>query len=189
MNSIISPRPEVLTPAPDRAIHVIQGESAVSDEPNVYFSTVLGSCIAACLYDPAAKVGGMNHFLLAESVDSLDGDLKYGVHAMECLINSLLRSGARRSSLVAKVFGGARLISGVSDIGRKNVIFIKTFLENENIPCLSHSVGGERARRVKFWPTTGSAKQLLLEVSESVSVERRPKRAAPKPAGGDLELF
>lgn len=171
----------------ERVIHVIQGDMAISADPNTVLSTVLGSCVAVCMRDPIAAIGGMNHFLLPSGPDGRSDDQKYGVHAMECLINSLLRQGARRGALEAKVFGGARVVDVGLNIGEKNVTFIEKFLSAERIPCVSSSVGGDRGRRVRFWPVTGAAKQMLLEPTAKLPDER-PAPTAPAD-GGDLELF
>jgi chemotaxis protein CheD len=92
---------------------VIQGEFKVSDDPNVVLSTILGSCVAACMRDPVAGVGGMNHFLLPGQANGTGGEAtRYGVHLMELLINGLLKKGARRERIEAKIIGGAKTISG-----------------------------------------------------------------------------
>jgi chemotaxis receptor (MCP) glutamine deamidase CheD len=96
-----------------RRIHIVQGEQAVSEDPDVVITTLLGSCVSACMRDPAAGVGGLNHFLLPGDASGSDGDaLRQVVHAMELLVNALLRQGARRDRLEAKLFGGANLMSG-----------------------------------------------------------------------------
>lgn len=114
-----------------RTEHVVQGEFSVSDDENVMLTTVLGSCIATCMYDPFARVGGMNHFLLPGDQSASSNGVVYGVHAMELLINALLRNGARKDRLKAKVFGGARMISNLSDVGRMNTVFARDFLAKE----------------------------------------------------------
>src|SRR5262249_19029290 len=113
-------------------VHVVQGEFKVSTSPDVMLTTVLGSCVAACMRDPAAGVGGMNHFLLPGVLAGEGADLERGVHAMELLINALLQAGARRDRLEAKLFGGARMMKNLSDIGAKNSVFASEFLRQEN---------------------------------------------------------
>jgi chemotaxis protein CheD len=173
----------------ERMLHVIQGEYASSAEAEVVLTTILGSCVAACFYDAEAGVGGMNHFLLPEG----DGDrenVRYGVNAMELLINDLLHRGARRNRLEAKIFGGARLLNGVTDIGARNVAFAQDFLSAEGIAHRGGSLGGDQARRIRFWPATGAAKQLLLARKEDVfATESRAVRHAPAEDGGAVELF
>jgi chemotaxis protein CheD len=100
-----------------KRVHIIQGEYKVVTDPDVFLSTILGSCVAACLRDPVAGVGGMNHFLLPGSAAAMTsgGDAtRYGVHLMELLINGLLKKGARRDRLEAKIFGGAKTIASFS---------------------------------------------------------------------------
>ncbi len=163
----------------DQTIYVAQGEFQTSHLPNIVFSTVLGSCVSACIWDPDIGVGGMNHFLLAKSSDADEArSLRYGVHAMEMLINDLLKKGARRKGLRAKLFGGANMASNLGDIGQSNARFAKSFLETEDIPCLAESLGGTSARRVLFRPTVGQARQLIVESGDFV------ERPAPAPTLG-----
>ncbi len=180
---------------PDRSIkvHVTQGESHVTTDPQVVMTTVLGSCIAACIRDPQAGVGGMNHFLLPDSGDGrgTGGDaVRYGAYAMELLINELLKKGARRERLEAKIFGGAKLFDGLSDVGASNSAFAERFLRDEGIPIVSSSTGGVSARRVEFWPASGRVRQRLVAVDNAPSDVRRPA-PAPMPAAssGDVDLF
>ena len=156
----------------DRTTYVVQGEYRVSGNPEEVFSTLLGSCVAVCLWDPAAKVGGMNHFLLPIGPEGgKDCQMRYGVHAIEVLINALLRNGAHREGLRAKLFGGARISSRLRDVGAANASFAREYLSTEDIPCVAESLGGNTARRVVFRPSTGHARQLLVPdpVQEEVS--------------------
>lgn len=177
-----------------RRMHVIQGEWKVSNDPTVVLSTVLGSCVAACLRDPVAGVGGMNHFLLPGSVDALaqGGDVsRYGVHLMELLINGLLKQGARRDRLEAKIFGGAKTIASFSNVGQQNADFAKGFLADEGIQIVSSSTGGDAGRKLEFWPVSGRARQYALtgaETQRTVQQEIRPV-AAPKPVESSIEFF
>ena len=133
-------------------VNIVQGEYFVTDDPNVVVTTLLGSCVAACIRDPIARVGGMNHFLLpAPEVRVRDNDAeRYGVHLMELLVNGLLQRGARRDRLEAKLFGGARTVEGLSDIGARNAAFAERFLRNEDIVIVGGSLGGESGRRVQY---------------------------------------
>ncbi len=160
-----------------RTISIVQGDFAVSADPLAVMSTVLGSCVAVCLFDESAKIGGMNHFLLAGDDDTASTDLKYGVNAMELLINKLLRGGADRHRLRAKLFGGARMTRHARDIGASNAAFAQSFLDGEGLPCLSQSLGGTQARRVVFTPTTGAAR--MLQIS-GPAPEAKPPPAQPK---------
>lgn len=104
----------------------------------------------------------MNHFLLPDGPVGGAAPLRYGLHAMELLINALLRKGADRGALQAKLFGGAHLQPHLPDIGSRNIAFTQDFLRREGIPCIGGSVGGNRARRLRFWPADGRAQQFLL---------------------------
>ncbi len=182
---------EAATQTDWRTVNVILGEFKVCDDPVKVMTTVLGSCVATCLYDPVASIGGMNHFLLPAGHSSQSKEQIYGLHSMELLINGLLKKGCLKSRMQAKVFGGAQLTSGLTDAGEKNAEFIREFLKNEGIPCVAESLGGDRARRLKFWPTTGKVRQMLLSKPESIPVMAEP--VAPvveaEPEGDGLELF
>ena len=144
-----------------RRIVIDPGEYYVSREPEV-ISTLLGSCVAACLYDPVNRVFGMNHFLLAyrhhaDNVPLIQSDEgRYGVYAMELLINEMMKQGANRLNLKAKCFGGGNVLNLREDrenkktVGDINVAFIKEFLRTENIPLVGASLGGEIGRTVHF---------------------------------------
>jgi chemotaxis protein CheD len=166
--------------------HVIQGEQAVSDHPDATLQTVLGSCVSACLYDPERRIGGMNHFLLPD--DGSRTDMRYASASMERLVNELLKRGALRDRLQAKLFGGARIMPSLPDIGRRNADAALAFLRNEGIACLSQSLGGSQARRVRFWPATGRAQQLLIDRSAALQ-EPALTRESPRIQSGSVELF
>lgn len=175
----------------DRKIHIIQGEFYVTTDPSVMVTTVLGSCVAACLRDPLAGIGGMNHFLLPGDLDrsSATEAERYGVHLMELLVNGLLQQGARRERLEAKLFGGARTMRGLSDIGKLNASFADRFLRNEGIKRVGGSLGGEQGRRIQYWPVSGRARQSLMAGHEAFAAP--PKAVAPVASSnaGELELF
>ena len=176
----------------ERRIHVGQGEHLVTSDPDVVLSTVLGSCVAMCLRDPVAGVGGMNHFLLPEGAGAgTDAGRRYGAYAMELLINELLRSGARRDRLEAKLFGGARMFGGLSDVGASNAAFAEKFLRDEAIPVVGSSLGGLSARRVQYWPTSGRAQQRVVTDNAELTRLREPVVRTPAPVEdeGSVELF
>lgn len=177
------------TSPPERRLHVIQGSHQVDADPDVMMTTVLGSCVSVCLHDPATGVGGMNHFLLPEAPDGRAGDRRYGVHAMELLINGLLALGARRERLEAKAFGGARMASGMADIGGRNAAFVRRFLADENISLAGESLGGTAARRIQFWPSTGRVRQYLVKAQGPALDEREWVKPEPAREHGVLELF
>jgi chemotaxis protein CheD len=174
--------------AEPRKIHVIQGQFHVAVEADVMLTTILGSCVAACIRDPRAGVGGMNHFLLPGETG--DEGLRYGVQSMELLVNALLRKGARRERLEVKLFGGAHLFDGLSDVGAQNAAFAERFLRDEGLTHAGGSLRGDRARRIQFWPVSGRARQILLAPTESrvFAAERRQPVAKTEDAGA-LELF
>ncbi|WP_033921493.1 chemotaxis protein CheD [Sphingomonas sp. 37zxx] len=172
-----------------RRVSIIQGENHVSGDPDVVISTLLGSCVAVCLQDPESRVGGMNHFLLGEpgkDDDIRQADLqRYGVHAMELLINALMRKGASRSRMRAHLYGGANIIAGLGSIGANNAAFARRFMETEGIAIGHCDLGGTHARRVEFIPYEGKARSRA--VAEPPKIVRAP---VVLPAGdGDLELF
>jgi len=177
----------------ERMRHVVQGEFAICDEAGVVLTTILGSCVAACIRDPLARVGGMNHFLLPGVKGEANEGIKYGVNAMELLINGLLIRGATRKRLEAKLFGGARVIDGLSDVGAQNCVFAEDFLRKEGIACVGRSLGGDHARRIRYWPLTGRATQQLLAQADRQVFESERKRAVVSPAApassGEVELF
>ncbi|MDA3887730.1 MAG: chemotaxis protein CheD [Allgaiera sp.] len=160
--------------------HVIQGNFLVSCEAGDTFATILGSCVATCLCDPVAGVGGMNHFLLPEGGGGRGDLLRYGPQAMELLINALLKEGARKSRLEAKLFGGAQMHEGLQDIGRANAAFAHQFLQTEGIALVSESLGGRQGRRVRYWPATGRAQIKLMQDYARIPAERpAPFQSAP----------
>lgn len=174
--------------AADKPVLVIQGEYKISGDAHVVLNTLLGSCVAACIRDPVAGVGGMNHFLLADgsAADARTNAERYGVHAMELLLNGLLKRGAQRSRLEAKLFGGAKTMDGLADVGASNARFAREFITREGIKLAGECLGGTRGRRINFWPVSGRARRIFI----SEPVPLRP--AAPPqglPASGALELF
>jgi len=183
-----------LRPDGCRYYGIVQGARGVSADPQVMFSTVLGSCVAACLYDAEAKLGGINHFLLAEPQPGQQIDAqaaqRYGIHAMELLINEMLAKGARRARLRAHLYGGANLHSGMHAIGSDNAAFAVRFLADEGIPLVLRDLGGRSARRVDFQPALGRSRSRI--VTDTLA-DAPPPRRIPVPvaaaSAGDLDLF
>jgi len=163
-------------------ITVVQGEIEISAEPDVTLTTILGSCVAVCMWDQRKGIGGMNHFLLADGGGA--NAIKYGAYAMEMLINRLLKAGAQRDQIESKVFGGASVSNLSNDIGQRNGEFALEFLANEGIPCRAESIGGTKPRRVRFQPSTGSVKLLFVQPTEVAPIQA----ATPAPAT-DITLF
>lgn len=178
--------------AASRRVHVGQGEHQVSRDPGMMLSTILGSCVAACIRDERSGIGGMNHFLLPEGSGQGDQSRRYGVHLMELLINDILKAGGERGRLRAKLFGGARMFEDLKNIGESNAEFAQRFLRDELIPVDAASLGGRQARRVHYWPATGKVLMRLVEdASGAIHAEERryAKQAPQQPESGDVELF
>ena len=171
-----------------KTITVIQGDFAVSKDENTKMATLLGSCVATCLYDPLARIGGMNHFLLPGFCDSSSGTMSCGLNMMELLINGLLRQGADRRRLQAKMFGGAQLNGNLTNIGEQNIEFTRDFLKYEGISLLGESVGGNVGRRIQFCPTSGKARQRFVSNADIHAAEKIVK-APTAVVSADLELF
>lgn len=176
-------------------VNVIQGQHCIGDNPNTVLTTILGSCVAACLWDPVANVGGMNHFLLpgdnikkipSSSVDTQ----RYGVYLMELLMNDLFRSGAIKSRLKAKLFGGAAIVRGLTDIGALNIAFAEGFLHKEGVELVGGSAGGIYGRKIQFWPVGGRARQAFI-TSEIDSIIREETKILPviQKSAGNVEFF
>lgn len=170
-------------------IHVIQGQFAISADPGDTMTTVLGSCIAACLHDPIARLGGMNHFLLPGTDPGATKNVKYGAHSMEQLINAMLRAGAQKSRIEAHVFGGGNVVKGLSRIGDGNSVFAVDFIRSEGFALRTNDTGGSSGRRLRFHPTSGKSEVRLLQDSVA-SLQKTEIVRQPKPAStGEVELF
>lgn len=144
-------------------IPVLQSEVVVSDNPHVVLVTGLGSCVAACLFDPVARVGGMNHFLLPYGT-ARDGEsgLQFGLQAMQALVRAVLEAGGTRQNLACKIFGGAAVVPLLDPIGEANTRLAKAYLAEAGISCVAKSVGGHSARRIRFWPTFGRVQHSFI---------------------------
>jgi chemotaxis protein CheD len=176
------------------AVKVLPGEYFVSNE-NLVIMTVLGSCIAACLWDSRVRVGGMNHFMLPDG-DSIDVSGRYGSYAMELLINEMLKLGARRETMQAKIFGGAQVMHSFTtmNVGERNTQFVVNYLHTERIPVVSEDVLDIYPRKVVFFPVTGKAMVKRLAHShpeELVAQDKRGNAAvvAKTTSGGSVDLF
>lgn len=174
------------------AVKVLPGEYFVSGD-DVLIMTVLGSCIAACVWDGKARIGGMNHFMLPEGED---GSGRYGSYAMELLLNEMIKMGARRETMQAKVFGGGAVMAGFTtmNVGERNTKFVLDYLATERIPVVSQDVLDIHPRKVCFFPVTGKAlvKRLAHAHPEALAVEERKGNAATvakSTAGGSVDLF
>jgi chemotaxis protein CheD len=173
------------------AVKILPGEYFVHHE-DILIMTTLGSCIAACLWDREARVGGMNHFMLpAGEADSG----RYGSFAMELLINEMMKRGATRSTMEAKVFGGGQIIEGMTtmNIGERNTAFVIDYLKTERIPIMSKDVLDIYPRKVCFLPASGKAmvKRLAATNVAALAAQDRTaaQRALPARSGGSIDLF
>lgn len=190
-----------LPPEFDRGVvtTVHQGDCLVADSGDVTFSTVLGSCISACVRDVRARVGGMNHFLLAAQSgaarDRYGASARYGAYAMERLINTVLSRGTgQKGNLEIKVFGGGLINASLIDIGGKNIEFVREFLANEGYVAAAEDMGGTFARRVLFKPQSGRVfvKRLASQEGDSVAREElalASRRVVVPQVADDIELF
>lgn len=156
---------------------VLPGEFYVSKNEEL-ISTVLGSCIAACVYDEDSGVGGMNHFMLpggkveaALAADDLN--CRYGNWAMEYLINEVIKNGGSRENLKIKLFGGGKIIRSMTDIGLGNIRFAHDYIEEESLELVSHDVGGPWPRKVVFNPQSGKAQVKKLRKMHNDTIEKR----------------
>jgi len=180
-----------------QAAKVLPGEYYVTGADMVLV-TVLGSCVAACIRDPLLGIGGMNHFMLPEAgpdAGPLSASARYGTYAMEVLINQLLKKGARRSALEAKVFGGGNVMRGLTqaNVGQRNADFVLKFLETENVPVRASDLVDVYPRKVYFFPRSGRVLvKRLRDIHNGTIIERERdygSRLQTTPVAGDVELF
>ena len=183
------------------AARILPGEYYVTrHDEGVY--TTLGSCISACIRDKVLGIGGMNHFMLP-TTDSSEADAwkassqsaatRYGNYAMEHLINEIMRNGGKRANLEVKVFGGGRILQNMTDVGQRNIAFIRDYLKTEGLLVASEDVGEIFPRMVVYFPTTGRVWVKRLRslhnntiVTQEISYIDTLKT---KPVTGDVELF
>jgi chemotaxis protein CheD len=157
--------------------------------------TVLGSCVSVCLRDPVARVGGMNHFMLPDrDVEGpLSASARYGAYAMEILINQLFALGARRERLEAKVFGAARVLPGMSDIGERNAAFAIKYLKRESIRVLAEDLGSNEPCKIYFFAQTGRVMLKRLKSLRNDTIVKRERDYAKRldsiSRGGTADLF
>lgn len=174
----------------DWHVQLTQGETYVTDNEQEVLTTILGSCISACIRDPRAGIGGMNHFLLPNGDGTGRDAQRYGVHAMELLINELLKRGGMRERFEAKLFGGANVIAAMSGVGTRNAAFAKQFLADEGIRLVGGDTGGSSARRIQYWPVSGRVRQMAIVGDTRKIVEREVIGSLKAPeATDDIELF
>lgn len=187
---------EQRTPDGHKMIKIFSGDLHVSTDPNEMLVTILGSCVAACIRDPIARVGGMNHFLLPGNdlvITELSEAARYGVFAMESLINGILKAGGRKDRLEIKVFGGGNVINNSQRIGSKNAEFIRKFLKSEGYRIISEDLEGDLPRRIHYYPDTGKVMMKKLRRKDDLRVVEEETRyrnsIAATPVEGDIDLF
>ena len=160
--------------------------------------TSLGSCVSACIRDRESGVGGMNHFMLPHAGDSgaaggacISDAARYGSFAMEQLINEILKAGGRRENLEVKLAGGGHVLANMhSDIGARNIEFVRNYLSQEGLQLLGEDLGGHAPRRVVYFPASGKVRVRKLRGQSIVSQERSYReRISQRPVAGDIELF
>jgi chemotaxis protein CheD len=172
-------------------VQVLPGELYVTDE-DVVISTVLGSCVSACVRDTRRGIGGINHFMLPNVLRGDQGDsARYGVYALECLVNQVLAGRGRRGDLEVKVFGGGRVIDGGGDIGKSNIDLVRQFFQAEGIEITAEDLGETFARRIRYWPKSGRAQCQRIPMAKAADVVKTEKRAASAvvATAGSVELF
>ncbi|HEY5601568.1 MAG TPA: chemoreceptor glutamine deamidase CheD [Gammaproteobacteria bacterium] len=182
------------------AAKILPGEYYVTTHDEVIVTT-LGSCISACVRDRIYGVGGMNHFMLPAQM--LESDSwrnsrislanRYGNHAMENLINDILKNGGERHNLEIKIFGGGRILAQMTDIGKRNITFIENYVATENLSLLAMDVGSSYPRKVVYHPASGRAKVKKLRALQNNTIIERETRylqdIQQRPLEGDIELF
>ena len=175
------------------AVKVLPGEYFVTAD-DMMVMTVLGSCIAACIYDPRVRVGGMNHFMLPDG--GMDAGGCYGSFAMELLINEMMKLGARRETMQAKVFGGGQVMHTFTtmNVGERNTQFVLDYLQTERIAVISKDVMDIHPRKVCYFPATGKAMVKRLAHSHPETLETQERRSsasvvAKAVSGGSVDLF
>lgn len=179
------------------AAKILPGEYYVTTLQNEVIITVLGSCIAVCIRDPCAKIAGMNHFMLPYNPSKSDTNSpeRYGLWAMESLINNMIKHGANKQNFEVKVFGGGHVLQHATsiNIGDKNIDFVQSFFRTEDITVLASDVGGRYGRKIVFSPPTGIAKVKHITTFKTNTVDVREdaylSSILSKPSSGEIELF
>ena len=178
-------------------VKVFPGEFYVTRKADEVLLTVLGSCVSACIRDPLAGVGGMNHFMLPHHKSGSWGDdlksTRFGNFAMEKLINELIKAGCSRERMEVKVFGGGNVIESTSAVGSDNAKFVLRYLEAEGLSCAAQDLGGTLPRRIQYFPATGRVVRRLLGANDRYAVGREEddyeNRLLKQQPAGEIQLF
>ena len=179
------------------AAKILPGEYYVSNQ-NELITTVLGSCVSACIRDPVAGIGGMNHFMLPgndEGLSPASSSARYGVYAMEMLINHLLKMGAKRHNFEAKVFGGGNVLRGITQnhVGQRNADFVREYLHTERVPVVAEDLLDVYPRKVYFFPASGRVLvKKLKSLNNTTLLDREMEysmRIRKVPVAGEIDLF
>jgi chemotaxis protein CheD len=179
------------------AAKILPGEYYYTSK-DMLIVTVLGSCVSACIRDRVTGLGGMNHFMLPDGGGDgspVSASARYGTYAMEVLINDLLKAGARRENLEAKVFGGGAVLKGFTamNVGERNAAFVQSFLRNEKIRIMAEDLNDIYPRKVYFFPRTGKVLVKKLMQTHNDTLAKREieyaSRLKKQPVAGDIELF
>lgn len=177
------------------AVKVLPGEYYVTDRDMVMV-TVLGSCVSACIRDWHSAIGGMNHFMLPDAGGApASGSARYGINAMEMMLNDLYKRGARKQCMEAKVFGGGNVLPSIvaNQVGSRNADFVKGFLAMEGIPVVGSDLLNDYPRKVYYFPASGKARVKALHVLTNDTLLLRERdyrcRLGDAPSSGEIELF
>jgi len=180
---------------------ILPGEYYVTAHGEM-ITTVLGSCVSACIRDRVFGIGGMNHFMLplkqgshwcGEDQMKFGEATRYGQYAMEHMINSIFSNGGHRKNLEIKLFGGGRMFDAMSDIGKSNIEFVRTYLQTENFTVVAEDLGGIHPRKILYFPATGKVRMKKLEHMHNDTIASREKDYRHKieeaPSSGAIDLF
>ncbi|WKJ92457.1 chemoreceptor glutamine deamidase CheD [Methylomonas montana] len=183
------------------AAKLMPGEYYVTNQDEM-ITTVLGSCVAACIRDVITGVGGMNHFMLPETTENrlnardeavVGNASRYGNYAMEHLINSILKNGGKRKNLEVKLFGGGKIIATLGDVGARNIKFVLDYVDTEALKLVSQDLGDIYPRKVNFFPMTGRVRMKRIKDLHNQTIFMREKQYSSSiknaPVEGSVELF
>lgn len=181
------------------AAKILPGEFYVTTADEVIV-TVLGSCVSACIRDRVFGIGGMNHFMLPATTGSASGAARlpdaaarYGNFAMELLVNTILKHGGSRKNMEVKIFGGGRVLAQLTDVGHRNIAFVREYIQTEGLDLLAEDVGDRYPRKVAYFPKTGRVRVKRLKAMHNDTVVTRENRylreLQSQPVSGEIELF